>query len=249
MTVDYRCLVSGVSLLGAETMGLLCAASAAEGPFLPCALPLWGRYEGNGSLAEVQVGPNAEVIVRAFHDDIRRGEARIDWSDLGVAPVDLDHIETLLAVVRTNSIHGLDAVRWRGRLVDLALVQADVAAALMQDEPARLSRIPVDELPQAVVEGSPIFAEVMRLAFSRGPKMRCKFGLSLVSLASFVDQLDLLGVTLGGPQHGIQLEMSEPARWLAEAYQHFSTNDPMRQALDEYVSGLTTEEDELESQD
>ncbi len=245
MVIDYRCAISGLSLMGAETMAVVLASRDGQtGTYVPCALPLFGTYDGSGSLVEVSEGPNAEAILGAFNRDLEQGLATVEWTRFSLQPMALDHIETWLGLLRANAIHELDAVSWRGYRLDLAFFESHVAAAHMQAEPQRLFGVPVDKLPQAVFFDHPLASRIYEAAFECGPQLRCKYGLSLVAFASLWEALGPRGADLDGPGYAYPLEASQGALWLAEAYRDLGADEALLEALDDYTSALAGGEDD-----
>jgi len=236
MIVDYRCGLSGLSLLGAETMAVL-HTPMGPGQSMPCSLPLWGTYDGSGTLVEVQEGPNAELLVRVFSEDLDAGRAQVDWRRLTIAPVPIDHIETLLALIRTNEIHGLGAVTWRGHEPHVALFESNIAAAAMQGEPDLLHGVRIDDLLVAVLGESALAQAIYARIGEDGPKMRCKWGLSLVALAALISELIARGLTFRSPVPVAEQDR-DPAQWLALSYADLREAPLMLEALSEYSSQL-----------
>lgn len=233
MIIDYRCSFSGVSLIGAETMVVLTACGDAPAPV---SLPLWGSYEGSGVVVNIDEGPNAERILSAWDRDLEASCAFVDWAALDIEPLQIDHIETLIALVMANEYHGLSAVTWQGAGLSLCLLESNVAACIMQDEPAQLHDVRVEDLTAEVLGRHPIAHSIYSQLPYESPKSRCKFGLGALALSSLTQNMALNNKPWARPQGGITEEERDPARWLAEAYLAFADEPALVEALEEYTN-------------
>ena len=243
MIVDYRCALSGVSLLGAEAMAVLLARPQLEkGPFFSVALPIFGQYDGSLALGDVHEGPNSAAILRAFTQDWAKGRAVVDFEALGVEPFAIDHIETLLSLIRLNQVHASNALFWHGLELDFALFESNVAAAAMQDEPEALLDVASDELVWAVLGRHPLTSSIYLQALSGGPRLRCKYGLSAVALASLALRLRSENLPWSGPGAGYPSEARQPLVWLTEATERWGQDAALVEALEEYASQLSEED-------
>lgn len=234
-TRDFRCLVSGVSLLGAEAAAWLFVREEG-GRALPITLPIWGCYGGHGRLEDVSDGPHTKLLEQAFVRGGEQGSVRVSWERLGLSPGAIDHVEGIVSLALMASIHGeLDAFLWHDQAVHCALFEANVAAALMQGEPRRLHSAKVHELGSLVLPHR-ISRDIYGPVADATATERCKFGLGFVSCAALIDALVGLRIEVRGPGSGIALAERREQEWLAAALQRFSENEVLLLALSEYAS-------------
>ncbi len=229
---DYRCAFSGLSLLDAEVVVVIIERHGST--WRPISLPLFGIYEGTGTVAEVTEGPNSELLVSALSDGADGGDVRFDFSKMGLSPQPIDHIETLLSWLAVSQIQGDGAIRSTEGALGFALLSAHVAAALMAGEPDLPLERSVDELSEVVFEselGRAIYRPVRR----HSHRLRAKFGLSLVGLAALCEQMRSHGMAWTPPGEGIPIEASQKALWLAEATLSFAGDELLIEALEEYA--------------
>lgn|GEM_PF-2344124 len=227
---DFRCLLSGVSLLHAECA--LVFLSAGSGKWTPVSLPLWGTYEGVGTLGQMAEGPNAELILAGFQTALREGRAELDHTALGGLADDVSHIETLVNLVALSQIQGLNAVRWEGRALGFGLASAQVAAAFMARDPVLAPDIALEELPDFVLSEPPsslIYAPLREAQLN----LRCKFGLSFYGFLALKQAFAKQGGKWEPPGDGIELRDSHPQVWLAEAMLSASSQEDVLEALRE----------------
>jgi hypothetical protein len=237
---DFQCALSGVSLLDAETA--LFVLQCVDGEWLPAGLPLWGRYDGLGTLADIQEGPNADLLLGRFQQDLESGNLSVDWDKMGLEEQAIDHVETLMSVIACSQLAELGAVRTKEGPLGFALLSAHVAAAIMNGEPELAGDISVEGLPQALLRspwGQSVYAPIAELPI----KLRCKFGLSFAGLACLIDEMKAQEIPWQPPGLGIAEEEAEPALWMAQALVKFAQSAPLVEALEDYAG---QEEDEPE---
>lgn len=232
---DFRCLVSGVSLLDSEAAAWLFVVEPGGVP-RPIALPIWGSYGGLGRLEEVAEGPNTTLLERAFVKGLKQGRVVAPWGELGLSPGAITDAAGILSLALLTSIHGgRSSLSWHGSPVQCALIEAHVAAALMQGEPERLHAVPVEELGPLVLPHA-ISRDIYRPVMQATATERCKFGLGFISCAAFIEALGGWGVELRGPGQGIELSSRSEQEWLAGALQRFSDDESLLLALSDYAA-------------
>jgi len=226
---------------------VVCLPRAGELDASPVALPVFGRYDGSGGVVELHEGDNAQRILAAFVRDLEEGRAHLDWGRLGIEPLPIEHMETLLALLSANVIHQCDAITWHGLSLGVALFEGNVAAALMQDEPLELLGTRVEDLPTAVLVQSHCVESIYAALHLAGPSLRCKYGLSFVALASLHAAMKKWAKPWSNAHAGYVRGETDPARFLAEAYRELSSDEGLLDALSEY-SSQWGDEDEAEDQ-
>lgn len=229
---DYRCLVSGVSLLGASCAGVLLAPR--EGVLRPVALPLFGRYWGAGFPQELDEGANYRLILDALLLARDQGQLGVDWAQLGVDPFALDDMEAFLSLVALGQLHAPLAITLHGAPLSFALLEANVAATFMDREPHGLEDVELFQLPERVLcnpIGCALYAGYLDLPL----KLRLQFGLSFLGLSALDHEMQLLGVRWEPPGLGWEVVSEQSASWLREAWQRFGDQEDLLAALEEYV--------------
>lgn len=218
-----------------------------EGSWCPVALPLFGVYEGVGTVGEVNEGPNADLILAWFQESLRDGGLVVDFDAMGLMPQPIDHIETLLSVVACSQIQGQGAVRTdslsheNGGALGFALLSGHVAATLMEGEPTLRADVRVEDLPEVVFRldlGRTIYGPLRH----ESHRLRCKFGLSMVGLAALDQGMTAWNRHWAPPGGGIVLADAEPSLWLAQAMLEFANSPSLIEALEDYS---TQSDDEL----
>jgi hypothetical protein len=125
---DCRCMVTGVSLKGADA-ALVLLQEAGE-THHPVALPVRGTYNRLGSLDGIREDANTALILRFFLDRLRRGELVVDPSCLPV-----ENVERLLAAFERNINDNSAAAVLSGRPVVFALTSRAVWDAVASAAP------------------------------------------------------------------------------------------------------------------
>lgn len=238
---DVRCMVSGISLLGAQTALILLSRSPEASAWQLAGLPLWGVYLGTGTLEEVNHGANAELLLEAFAEAAAANELRIDWEQLGMAAFPFDCIEDILMLLACARIHAPEAVIWGQEVVSYALVEAHFGAALMSREPVGLSDLKIEELPDVVFAKAACGQRIYSRLSARSLKQKCQFGLSFLGLAAFAEQLEDQQIEPAGPF--FVAEPGQKERWLAAALETFAEAPDIVEALEEYAASEREEED------
>lgn len=227
---DFRCQLSGISLLHAECALVLLSSNS--GRWVPLSLPLWGVYEGVGTLGQMDEGPNAELILAGFQRALREGRAELDRNTLGDLADELDHVETLVNLIAFSQVQGLDAVRWEGQPVGFALASAHVAAAFMTGEPELSPDLPLEGLPGFVLP-EPASLSIYAPLSQAKLNLRCKFGLSFYGFLALTQEFARQGRAWAPPGLGIDVSESRPQAWLAEAMLAAAGHEELLEALRE----------------
>lgn len=225
---DFRCVFSGVSLLGSEVAVVLLQRLGDR--WCPAALPLFGLYEGACTVSEVSDGPNAEMILSA----VSEGRVEIDFDAMGLASQPVLHIETFLELIACSQLHGDDAVRSGEGPMGFALLSAHVAAALMNAEPELPLAPSVENLAEDVFESS-FGRQTYRQLGALSHRLRCKFGLSMVGLAALDQSMKAWGKPWSPPGPGIPEEEADPALWLTLATVEFAGDEALIEALEDHA--------------
>lgn len=228
---DFRCVFSGVSLLGSEVAVVLLQRLGER--WRPAALPLFGTYEGTGTVAEVNEGPNSELILHALGQDGSAGVV-FDFEAMGLEPQPIEHIETFLGLVACSQLQSGNLVRASEGELGFALLSAHVAAALMEREPELAQETSVEGLGEVIFD-SELARSIYRQVRAQNHRLRCKFGLSMVGLAALDQSMMAWGKSWTTPGPGIPLEEADAALWLTQATVEFSQDEGIIEALEDYA--------------
>jgi hypothetical protein len=235
---DFRCALSGVSLLDAEAALLL--VERREARWRLASLPLWGTYDGSGTLAELQEGPGSELLLEGWLREQGRGSVTVDFESMELSERPMDSLEMVLSLMACSQVGGLDAVRVGPNPVGFVLLSAHVAAHLMELEPELDRGVKLEGLADVAFEGgwgSRLYAPLSQLPLI----VRCKFGISLAGLISLRRRFESLKIEPSPTSEGIAESESEPARYLAEAMVKFESDEVLLSALEDYAGQLGEE--------
>jgi hypothetical protein len=236
--VDFRCALSQISLLGAETALIL--LENREGKWEPAALPLFGRYEGDGTLSDLSDGPNAELVLRTLTDLYEAGRLHLDFEQMGLPPQQLDHLEMWLSLLACSQVMGAQALSLDGSPLGFSFLSAHLLAEVMDADPEEPSLLSLESLPAHVLPGSLgqlIYAPLRDLPL----KLRCKFGLSFLGLLSALQEMERRGRGWSPIDAGIPKDESQPALYLAEALVAFADSPTLVEALEDYAGQAADE--------
>lgn len=237
---DFRCGLTGVSLLGAEA-ALVLIQKTGEIWHLS-SLPLFGRYEGAGTLTEVSEGPNADLLLAFFKSAHASGQVVVDFEKMGLSEQPLDDLEMWLSLLACSQVGNHDACRYLEQPLGFCLFSAHVLAQLMGGEPEEPIGLSLEALPTAVL-GPGFGPHVYQGLSSRSLKTRCKFALSFLGLLAAKQEMERREVALLPPGPGIFEDETEPARYLAEALVAFASSVELVEALEDYAGQFSDEED------
>lgn len=245
--MDYRCMITGVGLLGAEC-GCVVLAQTPDAAFVPITLPLWGRYTGHGAVEDIHEGPGADLILGGLQGLQQSKHLRVNWATLGVEPQPLDHIEAVLGILALAHIHAPSAVQCQGRVLRFALLSGHVAAALMAEEPVRLPHdTPIEQLPEVVFNQDPLASTLYAPLAAQSVRLRCRFGLILAGFAALDDGLLSRNLRWSPPGEATIASAAASERWLAHALAQASDDPVLLAGLSEHLSAGSEEEEEEES--
>lgn len=237
---DFRCVLGGVSLFRAEA-ALVFLFREGEN-WLPLTLPLWGTYDGLGSLGEVGEGPNADFILSAFVEAEAQGELSFPLS--GQDGVAFDDIETVANIVACSQVQGLGDFRWSEKEIGFALLSAHMAAALMDRESSLDLATKLDDIAKLVLP-SPLSKKIYGTLVDVPLRLRTKFCLSFLAFAALQDAMSELAIPWTPAGAGISLEVRQPELWLQEAMLRHSDSPNFLEAIEAYIEATSEEEPEI----
>jgi hypothetical protein len=218
---DYRCMISGVSLKGADAALVL--LEEYRRAHRPIALAITGNYNRLGSIDGIDEDANTELVFGYFDERLKAG-------DLVVFEPELKHggwsgIEAMLAIVERNVTESPNTFLLAGRSVFFALIcravwKAVVAAHPPKDEAA-------SELFARLFEG----VEVAERIYS-GNLTRVRKGLR--ELAAVNDFLAERGIRWKPPRDAGQHYDDDMRRYLGNARRKFHDCPEVLKGLREY---------------
>lgn len=126
---DYRCMVTGVSLLGAKT-ALFILRRGPEG-FEPVALPIFGSYDRGGGVDGIEDDFTSRRLPVVFNELVSAGGIVVDWERIGESPEPFRDAETLVRLLDRNCIEGdNEGITCEGAAISYSLVSAPIVRAL-----------------------------------------------------------------------------------------------------------------------
>jgi len=137
---DCRCMVTGVSLKGADAALVLLHQSSDQ--YVPMALAVKGNYNRLGSIDGIDEDANTQSVLRFFQESLRSGAFTVDEEYLqGHGCFPIQTIENLLQGFERNMNDGEGIAVLNGQSVVFALIARAVwdtiaEAAPTPDEPA-----------------------------------------------------------------------------------------------------------------
>jgi hypothetical protein len=230
---DYRCMVTGLSLLGERAALFLLERRG--GGYFPCALPIVGSYDRLGCVDNIELGHNATHILASFGRDREPRLVTINWTALGEAPRNFSNFEDVAYVLDRGVIEVDDLVVCAGSALSYSLLHQGIAAALMslpshddlrKLDTAGLARVAFGEAEFPRVAYQP-------LASDRSPE-EAGFRQELVGLIAMNQWLARNGIPWEPPSDPGQHGADEKRRFLAEAKDRFAKAAELTDALRDY---------------
>jgi hypothetical protein len=129
---DERCMVTGVSLKGADAALVLLDRDGDE--YHPIALAIKGAYNRLGSIDNIDEDENTELVLGYFREKLRGGELVIDAAEADGEQI--NDIEHFLGLCERNVTVEADAAVLSGRRVAFALIAQVVWDAIAKSAPA-----------------------------------------------------------------------------------------------------------------
>jgi hypothetical protein len=83
---ERRCMITGVATRFVSSAAVVPLLEV-DGEYRPVALPIWGTYDGYGSLEAIELGPNAKWFQSAFVRLLAAEDIRVDWRRLLEEPL------------------------------------------------------------------------------------------------------------------------------------------------------------------
>jgi hypothetical protein len=129
---DERCMVTGVSLKGADAALVLLDRDGDA--YRPIALAIKGAYNRLGSIDNIDEDENTELVLGYFREKLRCGELVIDTAEADGDQI--NDIEHFLGLCERNVTVEADAAVLNGRRVLFALIAHVVWDAIAKAAPA-----------------------------------------------------------------------------------------------------------------
>ena len=156
---DCRCMVTGVSLKGADAALVLLQQAGAV--CHPIALPIKGAYNRLGSIDGLDEDANTALILKYFLERLRREEFVVDQDYLRTHHCfPIENIEQLLAGFERNINDNDSAAVLNGRPVVFALISRAVWDAIASSSPPPSG--PAPTLFQRLFKGVPAAEGIYR---------------------------------------------------------------------------------------
>jgi hypothetical protein len=131
---DCRCMVTGVSLKGADAALVLLHQSSDQ--YTPMALAVKGNYNRFGSIDMIEEDANTQAVLRFFQESLRTGAFTVDEEYLrGHRCFPIQTIEDLLQGFERNMNEGEGAAVLNGQSVVFALIALAVWDTIAEAAP------------------------------------------------------------------------------------------------------------------
>jgi hypothetical protein len=220
---DYRCMVTGVSLKGADTALVLLEELDLKPR--PIALAITSNYNRLGSIDGIEEDSNTDLVFAYFRARHESGELVVDQAEL--EDHGLDDIEALLALIERNVTVSPNSVLLNGRSIFYALICQHVWKAIVRaHRPKKESN--ADRFAR-LFKGVPIAEDIYKGRLTRVKR-------HLQDLAAVSDFLTGRKLTWKRPNpdnegEGSQHYGEEMRQFLEEAKRAFHDCPPVLQAL------------------
>jgi hypothetical protein len=221
---DCRCLVSGVSLKGADAALVLLEHAGTA--LAPVALAIKGNYNRLGAIDGIPQDSNTDLILRFFLAKLRNGEFAVDRDYLrphGCYPI--QSIEHLLHAFERNINDHPRAAVLRDRPIVFALISRAVWDGVARAAPPL--REPVAAAFRRLFRDSPTAEEIYSGSLEQvaGP---------LHELSAILSLLAARGIAWRPPEDPCQHYAEEMRQFLEEARRAFRDSTVVGEALKDY---------------
>jgi hypothetical protein len=215
---DYRCMVTGVSLKGADA-ALVLLEPVGDG-FAPMAFAISGNYNRLGAIDGIDEDANTKLVLDFFLGRLAAGGLVIDDAE---APDGVGDIETLLGVIERCVTAGPDVVL-NGKRVVYALVSLAIWNEIVRAAPPRSTgQVLLEELFREGSVGREIYAGKWS-GLSRHLR-------ELSALSRFLAENDIAWTPPDDPSQHYSDEMRQ---YLEEAQQRFQDTPQIIRGLRAY---------------
>ncbi len=220
---DCRCMLTGVSLKGADAALVLLQRAA--GPYAPLALALKGNYNRLGAIDGIEEDANTRLILQFFLDGLRTGAFRVEADWLAGHGFPIRTVEDLLQGFERNMNDHPDYAILHGQPVEFALI-----ARAVWDTVARATP-PLGESAPAVFQrlfgASPVAGEIYAGSLGEVPDHFHE----LAAVDAFMRDR---GLSWRPTKAGDQDYAEEMRGYLGEARRAFADSDTVTAALRYY---------------
>jgi hypothetical protein len=154
---DCRCMVTGVSLKGADAALVLLYQSSDQ--YLPMALAVKGNYNRLGSIDGIDEDANTQSVLRFFQESLRSGAFTVDEEYLrGHGCFPIQTIEDLLQGFERNMNDGEGSAVLNGQSVVFAIIARAVWDTIAEAAPTHIE--PALTLFKRLFKASPVGLEL-----------------------------------------------------------------------------------------
>lgn len=155
---DCRCMITGVSLKGADAALVLLQQSADR--YRPLALAIKGNYNRLGSIDGIDEDSNTELVLRFFLTSLRSNAFVVDEECLRGHGFPIRNIEDLLQGFERNMNDGPGVAVLKGQSIVFSLIARAVWDGIAQTAPPPIESVPAlfERLFGASSIGSGIYA-------------------------------------------------------------------------------------------
>jgi hypothetical protein len=233
---DYRCMITGVSLLGADTALVLLQRTTAG--HQPISLAIKGNYDRFGAIDGIDQDANTDLVLQYFHDKFERGEFVLNQVFLKNVDDYFEDIEGLLKVFERCVTEWDQLANLNGQTIQYALICREVWDAIVR--PATPPRESDASLFQSLFQNSPVAKDIYSDSLP-------EVSVPLKELAAIQDFMTSRSLTWQIPEDAHQHWEEEIQEYLDEARQTFHDAPSVLAGLDAYeeaIADLLEEEDD-----
>ena len=229
-----RCMITGVSTGYAGSVAFVPVLHV-DGEYRPTALPVWGTYDGYGSIGNVAPGPASERFCRAFADLLRSGVITIDWTRLLEKPLSPTTSEAVFKILERALVQAEGAITCAGRVLSFALLNGDVAEELLLELPTEVEPSVEPATLATLVCGAyePALATFSDLHL-QDADARAMFASTFAGFAALNQWLRRSGIQWCPPRETGQYNQTEAIGFLSAARERFSSEPLIPHGLQQY---------------
>lgn len=214
---DQRCMISGLSLMPAETV--LIFLEKKDNNFLPLSLPLFGNYNRFGAIDSIQEAQHITHLFSFFkqHDEVEE-DMFVDWNEAGLEC--FESINDVMLAVERGVTQEYDTVKIKDRPISFCLISKLLWEEIVKEE-NKISEIN--------------FSDFHAEAYRNQPS---DYALLLCEMQQIQCFLNLHQLTWHPPNDGSQHYEEDVRKFAEEARTKFSGNETIRKAINGYLASL-----------
>lgn len=241
---DRRCAITGLNLRCSRDVAFVLLEKAGDG-WLPCALPIFGAYNGYGNVESIVPDVGGALLLLALTRCRTAGSLDLKFDGRNETAEPITALEHYCELVERGHVDDTDALLFEGRALAHCLVDGGVLAALMASAPMEtgVETKLTDVVAQAF--GSAGFAvEVFGAALDVPFRSRCRLGEALCGVIAVKRWLREHDIEWAPPAVGGQYSTRESLTFVDAALERFADEPILEDVLRARQIDLWDEEDD-----